>query len=138
MLMAYSSQAGGVGSILVNLMVSQQHIEINLSELKGYEEYILVELIKERSTKLSNRVLQENHGNCRGNTCEILFKKTISTWRNAENGHYFVHIIYAAIILYEADNISSDTLRYIKWILERFRGVTKYSFAAVISQGWSL
>ncbi|CAI9786068.1 unnamed protein product [Fraxinus pennsylvanica] len=88
----------GVGSVLVNIMVSQQHIEVNLSELKGYEKHILFELIKERSTKLSNKALQGDHGDCR------------------------------AIILYEADKISTDTLTYIKWILERFKGSNKVFF----------
>ncbi|KAL2536695.1 replication factor C subunit 3-like [Forsythia ovata] len=95
---ANNVQGEGVGSVLVNLMVSQQHIEVNLSELKGYEKHILVELIKERSTKLSNKALQRNHEDCK------------------------------AIILYEADKISTDTLTYIKWILERFKGCNKVFF----------
>ncbi|CAI9781649.1 unnamed protein product [Fraxinus pennsylvanica] len=88
----------GVGSVLVNLMVSQQHTEVKFSELKGYEKHILVELIKERRTKLSNKDLQRNHGECR------------------------------AIILYDADKISTDILTYIKWTLERFKGCNKVFF----------
>ncbi|KAG8362920.1 hypothetical protein BUALT_BualtUnG0024000 [Buddleja alternifolia] len=87
-----------VSSILVNLMVSSQHIEINLSELKGYEKHVIVELIKEENEKNSNTDSACSQENCR------------------------------AIILYEADKLSTDALSYIKWMLEKFKGCNKVFF----------
>ncbi|XP_075510946.1 uncharacterized protein LOC142546870 isoform X3 [Primulina tabacum] len=87
-----------VSSVLVNWMVSTQHIEVNISELKGYEKHILVELIKEENEMLSNKTLQCTQENCK------------------------------AIILYEADKLSTDALIYIKWILGKFKGCNKVFF----------
>lgn len=36
-----------MGKIQVNVKRSPQHVEVNLSELKAYEKYVIVELIKE-------------------------------------------------------------------------------------------
>ncbi|XP_073045298.1 replication factor C subunit 3-like isoform X2 [Primulina eburnea] len=87
-----------VSSVLVNWMVSTQHIEVNISELKGYEKHILVELIKEENEMLSNKTLQCTQENCK------------------------------AIILYETDKLSTDALIYIKWILGKFKGCNKVFF----------
>ncbi|KAM7508924.1 hypothetical protein LguiA_019377 [Lonicera macranthoides] len=87
-----------VSSILVHVKESPQHVEVNLSELKGYEKQVIVELIKETNTRLINKALQCSHDNCR------------------------------AIILYQADKLSSDALLYIRWILERYRGCNKVFF----------
>ncbi|XP_073151555.1 replication factor C subunit 3-like isoform X2 [Henckelia pumila] len=87
-----------VSSVLVNWMVSTQHIEVNISELKGHEKHILVELIKEENEMLSNKTSQCTQENCK------------------------------AIILYEADKLSTDALTYIKWILGRFKGCNKVFF----------
>lgn len=58
-------QGEAVSSIFVNLMVSARHIEVNLSELKGYEKHIIVELIKEKSRE-SDNAFQCNEENCKG------------------------------------------------------------------------
>ncbi|KAI3444886.1 hypothetical protein Pfo_001551 [Paulownia fortunei] len=86
-----------VGSILVNLMVSPQHVEVNLSELKGYEKHVIVELIKEKN-QMSDTTLPCNQVNSK------------------------------AIILHEADKLSTDALSYIKWMLEKFKGCNKVFF----------
>ncbi|KAK4414359.1 Replication factor C subunit [Sesamum alatum] len=90
-------QGEAVGSILVNLKVSPQHVEVNLSELKGYEKHVIVELIKEKS-QTSDNTLHCNEENCK------------------------------AIVLYEADKLSTDALSYIKWMLEKFKGCNKVFF----------
>lgn len=64
--MTLSSQGEAVGSILVNLLVSPQHIEVNLSELKGYEKHVIVELIKEKSQMSPNITSPCNEDNCKG------------------------------------------------------------------------
>ncbi|XP_057800346.1 uncharacterized protein LOC131015887 isoform X2 [Salvia miltiorrhiza] len=87
-----------VESIHVNLMVSPQHTEVNLSELKGYAKHVILELINEKNQKLSDKVLHSNPENCR------------------------------AIILYEADKLSTDALSYVKWMLEKFKGCNKVLF----------
>lgn len=58
------SQGEAVSSISVNIKQSPQHVEVNLSELKGYEKHIIVELIMERYNK-SNK-------ECRGKTISKL------------------------------------------------------------------
>ncbi|XP_051144242.1 replication factor C subunit 3-like [Andrographis paniculata] len=40
-------QAGA--SVVVNLRKSRQHIEVNLSELKGYEKHVMEELVKDKN-----------------------------------------------------------------------------------------
>ncbi|CAK9158145.1 unnamed protein product [Ilex paraguariensis] len=87
-----------VSSIHVNLKESSKHVEVNLSELKGYEKYVIVELINKTNNMVSDKVLQCNPENCR------------------------------AIVLYEADKLSTDALLYIRWLLERYRGCNKLLF----------
>lgn len=60
----YTSQGEAVGSIFVNLLVSSQHVEVNLSELKGYEKHVIVELIKE------NHVFSDTNPNCTEDNCK--------------------------------------------------------------------
>lgn len=60
------SQGEAVSSILVNLKVSHQHIEVNLSELKGYEKHVIAELIQEKYQKLPITTLQHGCENCKG------------------------------------------------------------------------
>ncbi|CAM8917471.1 unnamed protein product [Rhodiola kirilowii] len=86
-----------ISSIQVNVKESNHHIELNLSELRGYEKNVIVKLIKERHTKC-NKSSYVGHGNCK------------------------------AIVLYEADKLPSDTLLYIRWLLERFKGFSKVFF----------
>lgn len=105
---------------------SPQHVEVNLSELKGYEQQVIVELIKETNTRLANKALQCNHDNCRGTSFSLLPNTNFPTPRKRLNQ---VGIFcFAAIILYQADKLSSDALLYIRWILERYRGCNKVFF----------
>ncbi|KAI7742079.1 hypothetical protein M8C21_030085 [Ambrosia artemisiifolia] len=85
-----------VSSIIVNVKESSQHVEVNLSELKGFEKHVIVELIKE-ANMLTNKA-RCNVDNCR------------------------------AIILHEADKLSTDALLYIRWVIERYRGCHKVFF----------
>ncbi|KAK6934056.1 hypothetical protein RJ641_036950 [Dillenia turbinata] len=88
----------GAGKILVNVKESSRHVEINISALKGYEKHVIVELVKERHTRISDKAVQCNHHTCR------------------------------VIILYDADKLSTDALLYIKWLLERYKGCNKVLF----------
>ncbi|XP_073308334.1 replication factor C subunit 3-like [Primulina huaijiensis] len=92
------SQGEAVSSILVNLKVSSQHIEVNLSELKGYEKHVIAELIQEKNQKLPITTLQHGRENCK------------------------------AIIINDADKLSTDASSYIKWMLEKFKGCNKVFF----------
>ncbi|KAF8380707.1 hypothetical protein HHK36_028197 [Tetracentron sinense] len=88
-----------VGHINVNVKESSQHVEVNLSELRGYEKHVIVALIKQTNSIVLNKAMQScNHTNCR------------------------------AIILYEADKLSTDAQLYIRWLLERYRGCNKVFF----------
>ncbi|KAI3681407.1 hypothetical protein L6452_36202 [Arctium lappa] len=86
-----------VSSIMVNVKESSQHVEVNLSDLKGFEKHVIVELIKE-TNKLTNKMARCGNDNCR------------------------------AIILHEADKLSTDALLYIRWVIERYRGCHKIFF----------
>ncbi|XP_042013442.1 probable replication factor C subunit 3 isoform X1 [Salvia splendens] len=94
-------------SIHVSLMVSPQHTEVNLSELKGYAKHVILELINEKNQN-SDKVLHSNLGNSR------------------------------AIILYEADKLSTDSLLYMKWMLEKFKGFNKVFFCCSDASNLSL
>ncbi|ESR58763.1 hypothetical protein CICLE_v10024044mg [Citrus x clementina] len=88
------------GRIQVNIKESSQHIEVNLSDLKGYERHVIVELMKETQSKISTKALQSN-------------VPTDNT---------------RAIILCEADKLSTDALLYMRWLLERYKGLNKVFF----------
>lgn len=46
---------------------SPQHVEVNLSELKGYEKHVIVELMKEKQHKIPNKSASTcSLDNCRG------------------------------------------------------------------------
>ncbi|MCD7452725.1 hypothetical protein HAX54_017944 [Datura stramonium] len=87
-----------VPSIQVTVKESKKHVEINLSETKGYEKHVIVELINERKHKSSRRSAPCNPDNCK------------------------------AIVLGEADKLSTDALLYIKWMIERYEGCYKVFF----------
>ncbi|XP_050386655.1 replication factor C subunit 3-like [Argentina anserina] len=96
---AFDLKGEVVGSIEVHVKQSPQHVEVNLSELKGYEKHVIVELMKETQPKMPNKsTLPCSLDNCR------------------------------ALILYEADKLSTDALLYIKWLLERYKGCNKVFF----------
>ncbi|XP_059310606.1 uncharacterized protein LOC132061949 [Lycium ferocissimum] len=88
----------GVPSIQVNVKESTKHVEINLSETKGYEKHVIVELINERKHKSSSKSAP-----CHPDDCN-------------------------AIILCEADKLSTDALLYIKWMIERYEGCYRVVF----------
>ncbi|CAK7349249.1 unnamed protein product [Dovyalis caffra] len=58
-----------IGRIKVRVKVSSQHVEVNLSDLKGYEKHVIVELIKEthHNRIISNHPIhpKSNHDDCR-------------------------------------------------------------------------
>ncbi|KAF7849950.1 hypothetical protein BT93_L0090 [Corymbia citriodora subsp. variegata] len=83
-------QGESQASIEVIFWESPQHVEVSVSELKGYEKHVIVELIKENHKRFSKKVPQ-NHDICR------------------------------AMILYEADRLSTDALLYLRWLLERYK-----------------
>lgn len=125
-------QGEAVSSIHVNMKLSSQHVEVNLSELEGYEKHVIVELIKEKSNKLSNNALLCNHDNCRGTFKSLPHKDSTVLPNNTLSldvcmGMLF-YIYLAAIILYEADKLSTDALLYIRWLLERYKGCKKVFF----------
>ena len=117
-------QGEAVKSIQVNVKQSLQHVEVNLSELKGYEKHVIVELMEEKSTRLPNNVLPCTIANCRGNfsPLEIIYAVSFKI------SYIYVCFFSAAIILYEADKLSTDALLYNKWLLERYRGCNKVFF----------
>ncbi|EOY25329.1 ATPase family associated with various cellular activities, putative isoform 1 [Theobroma cacao] len=97
---AFDLKGESIGRIEVNVKESSQHVEVNLSDLKGYEKDVIVELMKETQTKTSksNKAMSSYSDNCR------------------------------VIILCEADKLSTDALLYIKWLLERYEGDNKVFF----------
>ncbi|XP_022731630.1 replication factor C subunit 3-like [Durio zibethinus] len=89
-----------IGRIEVNVKESSKHVEVNLSDLRGYVKHVIVELMKETRTKTykSNKALSSYPEKCR------------------------------AIILSDADKLSTDALLYIRWLLERYKGDNKFFF----------
>ncbi|XP_022765785.1 replication factor C subunit 3-like [Durio zibethinus] len=90
-----------IGRIEVNVKESSKHVEVNLSDLRGYEKHVIVQLMKETQTKTSksDKALLSYPENCR------------------------------AIVLCEADKLSTDALLYIRWLLERYEGYNKVFFS---------
>lgn len=116
-------------SIQVNVKESKKHVEINLSETKGYEKHVIVELINERKHKASIRSAPCHHDDCKGITsfCNLYYPKADKEChRNDLSLTSFV--MYTAIILGEADKLSTDVLLYTKWMLERYTGCYKVFF----------
>ncbi|KAF5202369.1 Replication factor c subunit [Thalictrum thalictroides] len=85
-------------SIKVNVQTSSQHVELNTSELGGYEKHVVIELIKEKYMIGLDQVMECDHSNCH------------------------------AIILHEADRLSTDTQLYIRWLMDRNKGCNKIFF----------
>ncbi|XP_065628178.1 uncharacterized protein LOC136066960 isoform X4 [Quercus suber] len=56
------------GKIEVNIKQSPQHIEVNRSELKGYEKHVILELMKE-----TRNVISKKHTPCGLNIVKQLF-----------------------------------------------------------------
>ncbi|KAK8663180.1 hypothetical protein V6N13_025060 [Hibiscus sabdariffa] len=97
---AFHLKGESVGRIEVNVKESSKHVEVNLSDLRGYEKHVIVELMKETQAKnsRSNKPLSNDPENCR------------------------------SIILCEADKLSPDALLYIRWLLERYKAGNKVFF----------
>lgn len=55
-----------VGKIEVHVKESPQHVEVNLSELKGYEKHVILELIKDNPNWIADKALPCSLDNCRG------------------------------------------------------------------------
>ncbi|KAG4163709.1 hypothetical protein ERO13_D01G189200v2 [Gossypium hirsutum] len=79
----------------VNIRESSKHVEVNLSDLRGYEKHVIVELMKETQP---NKPFSYDPQN------------------------------YKAIVLCEADKLSTDALLYIRWLLERYKAGNKVFF----------
>jgi len=71
---------------------SSQHVEINLSELRGYEKHVLVSLINESSAP-SEKTMQSDPSNCRGIwhsvICQILVHWLRQLFLHAHDGLRF-------------------------------------------------
>ncbi|KAI4353954.1 hypothetical protein L6164_002870 [Bauhinia variegata] len=82
-----------VSSIEMNMKRSTHHVEVNLSDTKGYEKHVLVDLFKETYENFL-----DNSAPCVPENCQ-------------------------AIVLYESEKLSKESLLYIKWLLERYKAV---------------
>ncbi|KAF9626371.1 hypothetical protein IFM89_032787, partial [Coptis chinensis] len=91
-------QGEALPSIKVNMQISSHHVEINSSELGGYEKQVIMELIKEKHSMAIDQGMQCDHSNCH------------------------------AIIVHEADRLSTDAQLYIRWLMERNKGCNKIFF----------
>jgi len=60
MVAVHGMQGEQIGSIQVRVKVSSQHVEVNLSDLKGYEKQVIVELIKETHNNHNKRIISNN------------------------------------------------------------------------------
>ncbi|KAI4338746.1 hypothetical protein MLD38_023765 [Melastoma candidum] len=96
-------ESRGSLSLEVVLKESSHHIEVTVSELKGYEKHVIVELIKEAHLSLS--------------------KKDPRIPENCK-----------AMILHEADKLSSDALLYIRWLLERYKHMKVFFCCSELSK----
>ncbi|KAL5724860.1 hypothetical protein ACHQM5_008070 [Ranunculus cassubicifolius] len=85
-------------SIKVNIQISDRHVEVNISDLGGYEKHVIVELIKENQKIEMDQVKECDHANC------------------------------YAIILHEADKLSTDAQLYIRWLMEKNKGCSRIFF----------
>lgn len=89
-----------IGSIQVPIKKSAHHVEVNLSQTKGYEKQVIVDLLKETY----QTIILNNSLPCTPKNCQ-------------------------AIIIYEAERLSTELLMYIKWMLERYiKGCNKVFF----------
>ncbi|CAI8584165.1 unnamed protein product [Vicia faba] len=94
----FSLKGEMVESLQLRVQKSFHHVEVNLSEAKGYEKHVIVELFKETYGKVINSSLPCSPENCQ------------------------------AIILYEAEKLSLESVLYIKWMVEKYKGCNKLFF----------
>ncbi|XP_034709847.1 uncharacterized protein LOC117932681 [Vitis riparia] len=87
-----------IRSIRVNVKVSCHHIEVNLSDLKGYEKQVIVQLIHETGNNRANKAVRVNQ----------------EVQCNQDNRY--------AIVLYEAEKLSTEAVLYFKWLLDKYEG----------------
>ncbi|MED6164283.1 hypothetical protein PIB30_088181, partial [Stylosanthes scabra] len=87
-----------VDKLQVKIKKSLHHVEINVSETKGYEKHVIVDLFNGTYAKKINNSLPCSPDNCQ------------------------------AIVLYEAEKLSIESLLYIKWLLEKYKGCNKVFF----------
>ncbi|KAH7576121.1 hypothetical protein JRO89_XS01G0000700 [Xanthoceras sorbifolium] len=75
-------------------------VYLYISHQRGYEKHVIIELMKETKSKVSKKASESNtdHDNCSG------------------------------IIVCEADKLSTDALLYVRWILEKYKGLNKVFF----------
>ncbi|OMO59994.1 hypothetical protein COLO4_33974 [Corchorus olitorius] len=99
---AFELKGESVGRIEVHLKESSQHVEVNLSDLRGYEKHVIVELMKET--------------------------QSLTTIKSNKASSSFYPDNCRAIVLCEADKLSTDALLYIRWLLERYKGSNKVFF----------
>lgn len=79
-----------IGSIEVNLKESIHHIEVNVSDLKGYEKNIIIELMKETQSKISPGS-QSPDNDCRGIYWLRFYairKDNIVNWFSLQQSYY--------------------------------------------------
>ncbi|CAK8569293.1 unnamed protein product [Lathyrus sativus] len=94
----FSLKGEMVENLQLRMQKSLHHVEVNLSEAKGYEKHVIVELFKETYGKVINSSLPCSPENCQ------------------------------AIILYEAEKLSLESVLYIKWMVEKYKGCNKLFF----------
>ncbi|CAJ1972956.1 unnamed protein product [Sphenostylis stenocarpa] len=87
-----------VDNVQVRVKKSLHHVEVNLSETNGYEKHVIVDLFKETYGEVV-----DNSQPCCPENCK-------------------------AIVLYEAERLSIESLLYIKWLLEKYKGCNKVFF----------
>lgn len=67
-----------VGSIQVRIKKSEHHVEVNLSETKGYEQHVIVDLFRETYEKTTPNPFPCVPDNCQGISflffCYIILK----------------------------------------------------------------
>ncbi|WJX42534.1 hypothetical protein P8452_29757 [Trifolium repens] len=94
----FSLKGEMVENLQLRLNKSLHHVEVNLSEAKGYEKHVISELFKETYGKVINSSLPCSPENCQ------------------------------AIILYDAEKLSLESVLYIKWMVEKYKGCNKLFF----------
>ncbi|XP_020985705.1 replication factor C subunit 3-like [Arachis duranensis] len=87
-----------VDKLQVQIKKSLHHVEINVSETKGYEKHVIADLFNGTYAKTINNSLPCSPDNCQ------------------------------AIVLYETEKLSIESLLYIKWQLEKYKGCNKVFF----------
>ncbi|XP_062099839.1 replication factor C subunit 3-like [Humulus lupulus] len=98
----FNLQGEEVGSIEVLVKNSPRLLEVNISDIKGYEKHVIYELIKENISQ------------------SISYNNTSLPCKPPDNCR--------AIIFYGVEKLSSDAILYIKWLLERYNACNKIFF----------